>query len=84
MCVILLVPLIIQACAQVCSETDVVLGKEGDIEDLSLEVVAVEVGGVGAVRQERQLNVGLGVVAVETTILIGRVLDKKSCAIAEY
>ena len=60
------------------------LGKEGDIEDLSLEVVAVEVGGVGAVRQKRQLNVGLGVVAVETAILIERVLDKKSCAIAEY
>ena len=60
------------------------LGKEGDIEDLGLEVVAVEVGGVGAVRQERQLNVGLGVVAVETAILIERVLDKKSCAIAEY
>ena len=60
------------------------LGKEGDIEDLGLEVVAVEVRGVGAVRQERQLNVGLGVVAVETAILIERVLDKKSCAIAEY
>ena len=60
------------------------LGKEGDIEDLGLEVVAVEVRGVGAVRQERQLNVGLGVVTVETAILIERVLDKKSCAIAEY
>ena len=46
---LILVPLVIEAGGQVGAEADVVLGQEGDVEQLSLEVVAVEIGGVGAI-----------------------------------
>ena len=43
------VPLVIEAGGQVGPEADVVLGQEGDVEQLSLEVVAVQIGRVRAV-----------------------------------
>ena len=46
---LILVPLVIEAGGQVGPEADVVLGQEGDVEQLSLKVVTVEIGRVRAI-----------------------------------
>ena len=56
--VLILVPLVIEACGQVRAEANVVLRQEGHIEELSLEVVTVEIGIVGTFCQRWQLNIG--------------------------
>ena len=45
----ILVPLVIEAGGQVGPEADVVLGQEGDVKELRLEVVTVEIGRVRAI-----------------------------------
>lgn len=81
--ILVLIPLVIEACGQVRAKADAVLSQEGHVEKLSLEVVAVEIGMVGTFCQWWQLNIGFGDVAVETAVVIERVFDQKSCAIAE-
>ena len=45
--ILVLIPLVIEASGQVCAKADVVLSQEGHVEELSLEVVTVEIGMVG-------------------------------------
>ena len=83
--VIVGVPLVVDVLGDVVCEADVVLLQEGEVEELSLEVVSVGVGIVRAVSQERQLYVLLGeVTVVETPTLVERILQEVASRVTEY
>ena len=56
--ILVLIPLVIEACGQVCAKADVVLSQEGHIEELGLEIVTVEIRMVRTFCQWWQLNIG--------------------------
>ena len=56
--ILVLIPLVIEVCGQVCAKADVVLSQEGHVEKLGLEVVTVEIRIVGTLCQWWQLNIG--------------------------
>ena len=56
--ILVLIPLVIEACGQVRAKADVVLSQEGHIQELGLKVVTVEIGMVRTFCQWWQLNIG--------------------------